>query len=102
MLLILILLLTFTDFELSGQNIETEAISFCKIQLIEFYDTYWNIFTTFYVCISSYAREQQTSSIRKSYLGTDIFQRRFNLVGQGTPIEKNYSDTIIQAGTGST
>ena len=28
MLIILILLLTFTDFELSGQNIETEAIEF--------------------------------------------------------------------------
>ena len=46
MLLILILLLTFTDFELSEQNIETEAIHFFKI---EFYDTYWNIFVTFYI-----------------------------------------------------
>ena len=31
MLLILILLLTFNDFELSGQNIESKAISYSKI-----------------------------------------------------------------------
>ena len=40
MFLVLIILLTFTDFETSGQNIETEETSFCKILIIEFYDTY--------------------------------------------------------------
>ena len=36
MLKILMLLLTFTDFELSGQNIEPEAKSVCKFKQLNF------------------------------------------------------------------
>ena len=54
----------------------------------EFNNTHGNIFTTFYVCISSYAREHQTSSIRKSYLGTNIFQWRVNVFVRGNSYSK--------------
>ena len=47
MLLILILLLKFTDFELSGQNIETQAISAKFKNWI--FDTYLNIIVTMHL-----------------------------------------------------
>ena len=76
----MILLLTFTHLELSGQNIKTEAM-FLQNWKNWIFDAYWNIFATLLVCISTYAIEQQTSSLWKSYLLTKYFQRRFNLVG---------------------
>ena len=59
MLIILIILLAFTDFELSGQNIETEAISFCKIQGIEFLI---NTGTYLLHCIMSVYRHMQKNN----------------------------------------
>ena len=58
-----------TDFELSGENIKTEVMFLLNIYL----------FHCLYVDISTHAKEQ-TSSIRKSYLRTNIFLKRFNLV----------------------
>ena len=50
------------------------------------FDTNWNILFIYllhyimYICLSTYAKEKN-SSIRKSYLRTTIFQKRFYLVG---------------------
>ena len=56
----MIILLTFTDFKLSGQNIETEVISFCKIQIIEFYDTHRNIYN-YILCMYIFIWERTTN-----------------------------------------
>ena len=54
-------------FELSEQNIETEAMCFCKIYIFELYNTYWNILQhLMYVHLHMNAKEQQSSSIRIS------------------------------------
>ena len=45
MLIILILLLMFTDFEFSGLNIETEAMFLQNFNELNF-DANWNIFVT--------------------------------------------------------
>ena len=63
-MLILILLLKFNDFELSGQNFETETMFLKKLKEL----MYWNIFVTYCmydVCILyiDKAKEHQTSSL---------------------------------------
>ena len=71
-LIILIFLLTFTNFELSGQYIEGNV--FAKLKKLTV-DTHWNIFFTLYICMYSDICE------RKILPRDNFFLKRLNLVG---------------------
>ena len=65
MLIIFILLLTFTDFESSGENIKTEAMFLQNLKNL-FFETFWNIFVTVRVWRRMYidkTKEQQTKNL---------------------------------------
>ena len=57
---------------MSGENIETEATNFCKLEKNKFF----MLEHVCYVAMNVNAMEQQTSSIRKSYLRTNIFFKK--------------------------
>ena len=67
MLIILILLLTFTDFELSGQNIETEAMFLKKFKEMIFY-TYCNILVTLHLSLIYIENAKETRTIHSENL----------------------------------
>ena len=79
MLIVLILLLMFTDLNCleSGQYIETAKFNQLNflIQIGTYILFIYLLHFIMFVCLSIYAKEQQTSSIRKSYIGTNIFQK---------------------------
>ena len=57
-------------FELSEQNIETEAMCFCKIYIFELYNTYWNILQhLMYVYIFIWMRKNN-KPFRSEYLNS--------------------------------
>ena len=65
MLIIFKLQLTFTDFESSGENIDTEAMFLQNLKNL-FFETFWNIFVTVRVWRRMYidkAKEPQTLKI---------------------------------------
>ena len=82
MLIILILLLTFTDFELSGQKVETEAIyvsakfkEFNFINILEHIIYYLLICYYIVSCMSVYRHMRKNNKPVRSENPQDIFQK---------------------------
>ena len=97
MLKILMLLLTFTDFELSGQNIEPEAKRFCKFKQLNFMIHMGTIYYIWcmYIFICKRTRNQFNQKISTS--GQIFFKvgliwlvrgnsRSQERAGEGTPL----------------
>ena len=85
----MISLLTFSDFELFGQNIETEAISLCEMNLIIHTGIYLPHFMYVYLHMQENIKPVRSENLTS---GQIFFSEGLMFLSEGTAIVKNCSD----------
>ena len=86
---VLISLLSFSDFELFGQNIETEAISLCEMNLIIHTGIYLPHFMYVYLHMQENIKPVRSENLTS---GQIFFSEGLIFLSEGTAIVKNCSD----------